>query len=223
MQNIQISFFYVDVNFDNIQKSYTFITTNPEAIHNEISNTINNSLVPLSFNIKNQNDYLLKKRKDKIIIQALQQVLAQKSIIRYEGRLPFNSNIHSRSFVKDILFNTNLYQPIDEFEFFLFNHNISKSYYEKKVFFSVDVQREEYSREFGTRQFPKRYDIDRIDYSFLKNGRITSHSDHVYSSYCSETVLGFKGLNDSGKNISITFDKNTKTPDFEKEESINIL
>lgn len=194
MKNFNLYLFRIELTWNTFTEKKTLVAVDMNAFHNFLIQYPTFS--PIKVNITYQETIEIRAIKDKLSHCLFQQFFNTHELLEYSGHLPYNSDIEQTSVLKNFLFSQNQYQPENDFELLLAQHNILHSYYEQTITFVVQVIHKEYSREFGERIFNNQYRTKHIDYDLLTMGKNRYHSSHIYSSHTKEQVSEFLGVND---------------------------
>lgn len=211
MKNLKLTVFFIQATLESDIKHFTFITPNPGIIYEKINISQQNyEFMDFKIEVINEQNFIIHARKDKNLLTAANLYFQKNSFAKYKDFIPFDADISNTSFVNDILFNANLYQPKNELENFLASKNLLKSYYQKKLKFKIGVEVSEYSKDLGSKKFLSEYTSTEIDDDYIKDGKKLIYPSNAFSSYSTEKLLYILGDDDDGKPVSLEFHSLTK-------------
>lgn len=206
MKNINLNFIYLTVAVGDVQKQYTFVSPNSDAIKEALNNQFNNSLFPeINITIDREVEYKISYKKDQKFYKLCQDKFTTVDYVKYDSIMSFDADIDTHSFKSDLLMDNEQYEASSPLEVFLKEHNILKSYYRHEVDFKIKAQTHEYSRDLGQKKFENTYHTKQIDMDILNNNKTNIHDSHVYTSYTIKQLVQITGLDDAGKKINKDF------------------
>jgi hypothetical protein len=186
MKSFKLTVMHVEVIFDSGNKKLTFVTPNASLVH----------IAQIAIPVKIINEEIFTIKSNNPLYLHCEKLFSTIDYVKYEGFIPFDGDINKVSFSTEILLNEGLYKPKNKWEEFLASSQLLKNYYKGNLTFGIKNIREEYSREFGTREFTNQYQTNKINPDLFQK---KSHSNYIYTSSNTSKLTYVQGIKDNGQ------------------------